>query len=107
MPLYEFQCTDCGEHMELIVKVNARTPKCPDCGGKLQKQISAPAFQFKGSGWYITDYSDKGKTSEPSKKGDSKDSSDGGSKSSDGDSSKSGGSGDSGSKKKSKKSGGD
>ena len=68
MPLYEFECSDCGEHMELIVKVNARAPKCPDCGGKLRKQVSAPAFQFKGSGWYVTDYAGKGKTSEPAKK---------------------------------------
>ena len=105
MPLYEFQCSDCGEQMELIVKVNARPPKCPDCGGKLKKQISAPAFQFKGSGWYVTDYAGKGKSSAPSKKDDSKSSGGEASGSSDGESKSS--SSDSKKDSKSKKSGGD
>ena len=58
MPLYEFQCRDCEHTVELILKVGARAPKCEECGGRLAKKISAPAFQFKGSGWYITDYAD-------------------------------------------------
>lgn len=62
MPLYEYQCTECGEVIELLLKVRARPPKCEECGGRLAKKVSAPAFQFKGSGWYITDYAGKGET---------------------------------------------
>ena len=60
MPIYEYECTSCGSHFEFLEKVNeAPTKKCPKCGGELKRLISAPAFQFKGSGWYVTDYGRK------------------------------------------------
>lgn len=68
MPLYEFDCSACGSRIELMLSIKARTPRrCPECGatGALKKAVSAPAFQFKGTGWYVTDYADK--KSSPSK----------------------------------------
>lgn len=60
MPLYEYECQDCGEVMEILQSHGERPKrKCPDCGGRLKKAVSAPAFQFKGTGWYVTDYADK------------------------------------------------
>jgi putative FmdB family regulatory protein len=60
MPIYEYQCTKCKARSEEIQKVNdPPKKKCPKCGGLLNKLISAPAFQFKGSGFYITDYTRK------------------------------------------------
>ena len=60
MPIYEYECTECGCRSEAIQKVNApRLIKCKKCGGKLRKLISSSAIQFKGSGWYITDYARK------------------------------------------------
>jgi putative FmdB family regulatory protein len=57
MPIYEFECRKCKSHIEVFQKVNDKPPtKCRKCGGKLEKKISAPAIQFKGSGWYVTDY---------------------------------------------------
>lgn len=57
MPLYEYQCQKCGKRLEAIQKLHEETLKiCPHCGGDLKKLISAPAIQFKGSGFYITDY---------------------------------------------------
>ena len=57
MPIYEFECTKCKAHLEVFQKVNDKPPaKCRKCGGKLERKISAPAIQFKGSGWYVTDY---------------------------------------------------
>lgn len=62
MPLYEYRCEKCGHRIEIIQKFSDRPLKiCQECKGKLVKVISAPALQFKGSGFYITDYSDKGK----------------------------------------------
>lgn len=62
MPIYEFKCRKCGEHVEVFQKVNDKPPvKCKKCGGRLEKQISAPAIQFKGAGWYVTDYAGDGK----------------------------------------------
>jgi putative FmdB family regulatory protein len=60
MPLYEYACEDCGERSEVLQQLND-TPLsvCPSCSGKLRKLFSAPTFQFKGSGWYATDYSGK------------------------------------------------
>jgi len=57
MPLYEYQCSKCGNVFEVIQKYSD-TPlkKHPGCGGKVEKLISASAFQLKGSGWYATDY---------------------------------------------------
>lgn len=62
MPLYEYRCEKCGHRIEIIQKFSDRPLKtCQECKGKLIKVISAPALQFKGSGFYITDYTDKGK----------------------------------------------
>ena len=59
MPLYEYQCPKCGR-FELIRKFSDETvTKCPTCGSDVQKLLSAPAIQFKGTGWYITDYARK------------------------------------------------
>jgi putative FmdB family regulatory protein len=58
MPLYEYKCLACGSSFEVLQKVNEpRLKKCPTCGGLLKKVLSPPAIQFKGNGWYITDYS--------------------------------------------------
>ncbi|MGH9758225.1 MAG: FmdB family zinc ribbon protein [Candidatus Acidiferrales bacterium] len=56
MPLYEYKCIKCGHRVEKIEKVTARTTqKCPKCGGKAERMFAAPAIQFKGTGWYVTD----------------------------------------------------
>ena len=60
MPLYEYQCEKCGHRFEKIQKFSDKmVKKCPECGGKVEQLISAPAVQFKGSGWYVTDYANK------------------------------------------------
>ncbi|MGE0702589.1 MAG: FmdB family zinc ribbon protein [Vicinamibacterales bacterium] len=60
MPLYEYQCEKCGHRFEKIQRLSDPPPEaCPVCGGAVHKMQSAPAFQFKGSGWYITDYARK------------------------------------------------
>lgn len=57
MPLYEYACQKCGERIEVIQKMaDAPVKLCPQCGGELRKLISSPAIQFKGSGFYKTDY---------------------------------------------------
>jgi len=62
MPLYEYECTKCGNRFEVIQKhSNSPASPCPKCKGKVRKLPSAPAIQFKGSGWYVTDYGGKGK----------------------------------------------
>jgi putative FmdB family regulatory protein len=80
MPLYEYQCDACGRRFEKIQKFSdAPLEACALCGkGPVHKLLSSPAIQFKGSGWYITDYAKKGSTSgdtsssnEPSKSGGS------------------------------------
>ena len=72
MPLYEYQCTKCGHRFEKIQKFSDPIlKKCPDCGGKLEQLISAPAVQFKGSGWYVTDYAKKSGASSSSGDGES------------------------------------
>lgn len=64
MPLYEYQCESCGHRFEVIQKFSdAPIEACPKCGAKVHKLISSPAIQFKGSGWYITDYAKKDSTS--------------------------------------------
>ncbi len=61
MPLYEYQCENCGEVFELIEKFSAEPLTTHEkCGGKVHRLISAPALQFKGSGWYVTDYAKGG-----------------------------------------------
>ena len=62
MPIYEFQCKKCNAHIEVFQKISDKPPtKCRKCGGRLEKLISAPAIQFKGSGWYVTDYAGSGR----------------------------------------------
>jgi putative FmdB family regulatory protein len=60
VPLYEYQCTQCGQRTEKIQKFSdPPLTKCEKCGGKLKRLVSSPAIQFKGSGWYVTDYARK------------------------------------------------
>ena len=67
MPLYEYQCIKCGHRFEKIQKFSDKPiKKCPECGGAVEQIISAPAVQFKGSGWYVTDYAKKSHTSSDS-----------------------------------------
>lgn len=64
MPLYEYECDACGRRFEVIQKFSDPPLEvCKDCGkGPVRKLLSSPAIQFKGSGWYITDYAQKGKS---------------------------------------------
>jgi putative FmdB family regulatory protein len=78
VPIYEYRCTKCGHRFEAIQKVSdSPLSKCEKCKGKVERLISSPAIQFKGSGWYITDYARKGQTgtSEPSSSSDKTESS--------------------------------
>ncbi len=60
MPLYEYQCKKCKHRFEKILKFSDKhITKCPKCGGPVEQLLSAPAVQFKGSGWYVTDYAKK------------------------------------------------
>ena len=60
MPLYEYSCKKCGAHMEVMQKVSDKPlVRHAKCGGKLEKEWSRTGFQFKGSGWYVTDYAGK------------------------------------------------
>lgn len=62
MPLYEYKCTKCGSVFEILQKVNdPPLKKCIRCQGSVKKLVSPSALQFKGSGWYVTDYASKGK----------------------------------------------
>ena len=73
MPLYEYRCLKCDRRTEKIENLNGpHLKKCPHCGGKVESVISAPAIQFKGSGWYVTDYAKKtaGGDSSKSEKGE-------------------------------------
>jgi putative FmdB family regulatory protein len=61
MPLYEYECESCGGTFEVIQKFSDHSvDTCKTCGGKVRRLLSAPAIQFKGTGWYITDYARKG-----------------------------------------------
>src|SRR6266436_3808518 len=60
MPLYEYECKNCHHRFERLQKFSdPHVKKCPECGGPIEQVISAPAVQFKGSGWYVTDYAKK------------------------------------------------
>jgi putative FmdB family regulatory protein len=60
MPLYEYLCKKCHHRFERIQKFSdPHIKKCPECGGPVEQVLSAPAVQFKGSGWYVTDYAKK------------------------------------------------
>jgi putative FmdB family regulatory protein len=62
MPIYEYECDKCGHRFEKIQKFSdPPLDTCPKCGGGVHKMQSAPAFQFKGTGWYVTDYGKSGK----------------------------------------------
>ncbi len=75
MPLYEYQCSKCKHRFEKIQKFSdPHVTKCPKCGSKIEQLISAPAVQFKGSGWYVTDYAKK--SSAPASESSSSSSSD-------------------------------
>ncbi len=81
MPLYEYECKKCHHRFERIVKYSdAPMKKCPDCGGPVEQTITAPAVQFKGSGWYVTDYAKKSSATGSSSNGDSGSKDDAGSK---------------------------
>jgi len=82
MPMYEYECTACGHRFERIRKFSdPPVEECPNCGEhKVQKLLSSPAIQFKGTGWYITDYAKKTGTGTDAKPGASTDGSTDGSK---------------------------
>jgi len=62
MPLYEYECEQCGDIFEVMQKFSDEPLVTHEkCGGPVHKRLSAPALQFKGSGWYITDYAKSGK----------------------------------------------
>jgi putative FmdB family regulatory protein len=63
VPLYEYACLKCGRHTEKIESVSGpHLKKCPHCAGKVERVLAPPAIQFKGSGWYVTDYAGKSAT---------------------------------------------
>src|SRR5215471_15227305 len=65
MPIYEYECTKCGKRIEVIQKMSDKPlKKHAECGGTLHKLVSAAGFQFKGTGWYVTDYARKDAKSE-------------------------------------------
>ncbi len=74
MPIYEYECPQCGV-IEIWQKLSEGTRrKCPDCRKSIKRLVSAPSLQFKGTGWYVTDYANKGKapaTERASEKSDS------------------------------------
>jgi len=74
MPIYEYQCTQCNERQEVIQRFSDAPPShCPSCGGDMKKLPSSPAIQFKGSGFYKTDYaSGSGSSSKSDTKSDAK-----------------------------------
>jgi putative FmdB family regulatory protein len=62
VPIYEYQCTNCGRTLEVMQKITDEPLEtCPSCKGKLRRLISLTSFQLKGSGWYATDYKDTGR----------------------------------------------
>ena len=72
MPSYEYECTKCGHRFEKIQKISARrVGTCPECKGRAERMVHAPAIQFKGSGWYVTDYGGKGKPPKGEQTGES------------------------------------
>ena len=76
MPVYEYECTQCGTHTELLQKISdPPLTRCKLCKGKMKKLISQSTFHLKGSGWYVTDYASKrhvgeGKKETPAKTND-------------------------------------
>jgi putative FmdB family regulatory protein len=78
VPLYEYQCKKCKHRFEKIQKFSdPPVRKCPECGGGVEKLLSMPAVQFKGTGWYVTDYARKSGASNSSDSSATSSSSDG------------------------------
>lgn len=78
MPLYEYECTKCGSHREVLQKFSDQPlKKCGKCSGKLVKLVSQSSFHLKGTGWYVTDYAKKSSSNTSEKKPKSKESSSG------------------------------
>jgi len=74
MPLYEYRCRRCRSRLEMLQRVNEQPLKtCPKCGGELEKLVSPAAIRFKGTGWYITDYSRPNQGNDQSPSGNGKD----------------------------------
>jgi putative FmdB family regulatory protein len=68
MPLYEYKCGKCGKHFDVIQKFSDEPLTThEECGGPVERLLSAPAFHFKGSGWYVTDYAKSNGNSSPAK----------------------------------------
>jgi putative FmdB family regulatory protein len=69
MPIYPYLCASCGHHQDVLQKMSATAlTTCPECNAEtFSKQLSAPAFQLKGSGWYVTDFRENGKKPEADK----------------------------------------
>ena len=73
MPLYPYRCTQCGYRFEKIQSFSAEPERaCPKCGGTLERPLTAPRLQFKGTGWYINDYASKSSESSAESGSDSK-----------------------------------
>jgi putative FmdB family regulatory protein len=87
MPIYEYTCQKCGRHLEVMQKMSDKPlTRCPECKGRLEKIFSQTSFQLKGSGWYVSDYTGRGKAekaekAEKSEKSDKSDKGDKGDKS--------------------------
>ena len=65
MPIYEFRCQKCNDQIEVYQKLSDKPPtRCRKCGGRMEKQFSRTSVQFKGEGWYVTDYARKGGVAE-------------------------------------------
>ena len=65
MPIYEFRCQKCNAHIEVFQKLSDKQPtRCRKCRGRLEKLASKSSIQFKGEGWYVTDYARKGSVAE-------------------------------------------
>jgi putative FmdB family regulatory protein len=81
MPLYEYKCHGCGKKFEVIQKFSDEPLQThPDCGGEVERLLSAPTLQFKGSGWYVTDYAKNNGPAKSDAKSDSGDKGDKGDK---------------------------
>ena len=76
MPLYEYKCEKCGRFERIVKFSDPPLAACPTCGGEVQKLFSSPAIQFKGSGFYITDYAKKSSPDSSGSKSSSSDKSD-------------------------------
>ncbi|HVN92895.1 MAG TPA: FmdB family zinc ribbon protein [Terracidiphilus sp.] len=73
LPLYPYRCTQCGHRLEKIQRFNDEPEKtCPECGGELERLLTAPGLSFKGSGWYVNDYAPKSGSAASESKPDAK-----------------------------------